>query len=85
MLNKSFFIKILLLIVFVITFFISVAIYSYVFARVQNSTIFFKILDVIRVHSLTQVVSFVWITSLPVLLAVYYYFFFRVIFKKYIK
>ncbi|AEI35245.1 MULTISPECIES: hypothetical protein [Francisella] len=85
MLNKSFFIKILLLIVFVITFFIGVAIYSYVFARVQNSTIFFKILDVIRVHSLTQVVSFVWITSLPVLLAAYYYFFFRVIFKKYIK
>lgn len=85
MLNKSFFIKILLLIVFVITFFIGVAIYSYVFARVQNSTIFFKFSDVIRVHSLTQVVSFVWITSLPVLLAAYYYLFFRVIFKKYIK
>ncbi len=85
MLNKNFFIKILLLIVFVITFFIVIAIYSYVFARVQNSTIFFKFLDVIRVHSLAQVASFVWITSLPILLAIYYYLFFGVIFKKYIK
>lgn len=85
MLNKNFFIKILLLIVFVITFFIIIAIYSYVFARVQNSTIFFKFLDVIRVHSLAQITSFVWITSLPVLLVIYYYLFFGVIFKKYIK
>lgn len=80
---KCFFAQVFLLAGFVITFFIIVAIYTYVFARVQNSTPFFKLLDVIHFHFLSQLLSLAWLVSLPILLVIYYLLFFKILFKKY--
>lgn len=64
----SFISKILALSVFVVFYFAVVVVYTYIFARIQNSTMFFKFLDVVGIHSLAPVLSFLWLVSIPVLL-----------------
>lgn len=68
--------KVVTLAIFVITFLFLITLYTYIYARVQNSTIFFKFLDVIRMPSLSQILSVVWLISLPILLVIYYLLFF---------
>ena len=77
------FIKLLLLITFVLAFFVFIAVYTYVFARVQNSTLFFKFLDVINLPLVSQIISFVWFLSVPILLVIFYIVFFKIWFKRF--
>lgn len=66
--EAHFIIKVLTLSAFVVCFFIIVTIYTYIFARVQSSMIFFKFLNVIGIPQLSPVLSFLWLLSIPVLL-----------------
>ncbi|WP_244909958.1 hypothetical protein [Francisella adeliensis] len=77
-----FVIKVLALSVFVACFFVIVAIYTYVFARIQNSTVFFKFLDVIGIPQLSPILSFLWLLSIPILLVCLFVLFKAVWLKK---
>ncbi|WP_256868875.1 hypothetical protein [Francisella sp. Scap27] len=80
--EAHFVIKVLALSVFVVCFFVIVAIYTYVFARIQNSTIFFKFLDVIGIPQLSPILSFLWLLSIPVLLVCLFALFKAIWFKR---
>lgn len=80
--EAHFIVKVLALSIFVICFFVIVAIYTYVFARVQNSTIFFKFLDVVGVPQLSPILSFLWLLSIPVLLVCLFALFRAIWFKR---
>lgn len=78
----SLIVKVLSLSLFVVCFFVTTAIYTYIFARVQNSTIFFKFLDVVGMPSLSPILSFMWLLSLPIILICLFVVFKKILFKR---
>ncbi len=81
--NKLYLKKIIVLVIFIISFFFLTAIYTYLFARIQNTTIFFKFIDIIHMPLLPPISSLAWLISLPILLITYYKIFYSYIFKNY--